>query len=199
MESQFRPSAGQVVLLQYDEAADRRTATGLVIQSRDGGVVLDLSPSARPPGDGCEVVASVFAPEALYRAHATAHVNDPGRISLDALHDVERVQRRSWPRRPLNIEVSLVPLDEADVIAVPGQTVDLGIGGARVRTARPIPAGIDPSLALNLPDGTAMLLAARVVYADVGEGGCDYRLAFCDLEEADAARLAGLVGSPAPA
>jgi hypothetical protein len=143
-------------------------------------------------------VASVFAPEALYRAHATAHLNDPGRISLQALRDVERVQRRSWPRRSLTLDVSLVPLDEAEFIAVPGQTVDLGIGGARVRTARPLPAGIDPSLAINLPDGTAMLVAARVVYADIGQGHCDYRIAFCDLEEGDAARLAGLVGTPAP-
>ena len=59
---------------------------------------------------------------------------------------------------------------------------------------RPLPSGCDPSLAVTLPDGTAMLVPTRVVYADVGEGGCDYRLAFCDLDETDAARLAELVG-----
>ena len=160
-------------------------------------MLIDLAPSASPPSEGSEVVASVFTPDALYRAHATAHLDDPGRLSLEALRQIERVQRRSWPRRPMTLAVSLVPLDEADVIGVPGHTVDLGVGGARVHTVRPLPTGCDPSLALTLPNGTPLLVPARVVYADVGEGGCDYRLAFCDLDESDATHLAELVGTPA--
>lgn len=208
MEAGFRPTPGQVVLLEYDTgggagpAADRHTVTGLILRTEGGQVTISLTPTVSPPLDGTDVLASVFAPDALFRAHGTAHLPCPGRLRLYAIRDVERIQRRSWPRRSLALDVRLVPLDDVDLddvamVAVAGRTVDLGIGGARVRTMDRLPVGVDPSLALTLPDGTDMLLAARIVYADVCDTGCDYRLAFCDLDESDAARLAELVGSPA--
>ncbi len=167
MQTGFHPTPGQVILLEY-EGEHKGGHGGQSDHHTTTGLVI--------------------------QTRETAHLDDPGRLSLEALRHVEKVQRRSWPRRLMNLAVSLVPLDEADVIGVAGHTLDLGVGGARVRTVRPLPSGCDPSLAITLPDGTLLLVPTRVVYADVGEGGCDYRLAFCDLDETDAARLAELVG-----
>ena len=194
----FRPRAGQVVLLEYQgEDAQGTVLTGLVVKDDGGEVTIDLGASGPPPADGSEVVASVFAPEALYRLHATAHAGRAGLVALDPVHQVERVQRRSWPRRALHLAVTLVPLDgtgtEADFTAIAGRTVDVGVGGMRVETIRPLPGSVDPSVMMTLADGTSLFLQTRIVHADIGRDSCEYRLAFHDLADEDAAHLAALV------
>ena len=194
----FRPRAGQVVLLEFEGEDARGTClTGLVVKDERGEVTIDLGASSPAALDGSEVVASVFAPEALYRLHATAHAGRAGLVALAPVHEVERVQRRSWPRRALHIPVTLVPLDgtgtDADFTGVAGRTVDIGMGGMRVETIRALPGSVDPSVMMTLDDGTSLFLPTRVVHSDDGPDGCEYRLAFHDLGEEDAARLAALV------
>jgi hypothetical protein len=187
-----------VVLLEYGgEGAEGTVLTGLVVKDEGGEVTIDLGSSGPPPADGSEVVASVFAPEALYRLYATAHAGRGGLVALDPVHQVERVQRRSWPRRALHLAVTLVPLQgtgtDADFTGISGRTVDVGVGGMRVETIRPLPGGVDPSVMMTLSDGTSMFLPTRIVHADIGRDSCEYRLAFHELQEEDAARLAALV------
>lgn len=198
MVTGFRPRAGQVVLLEYEgDHAEGTCLTGLVVKDEGGDVTIDVGASGPAPAEGSKVVASVFAPEALYRLHATARPGRGGLVALDPVHEIERVQRRSWPRRALHLSVTLVPLDgtgtDADFTGVAGRTVDVGVGGMRVETIQPLPGGIDPSVMMTLEDGTSMFLPTRVVHVDIGPESCEYRLAFHELPEDDAARLAALV------
>ena len=191
MPDSFPTRLGQVVLI---EETGEEPLTGVVFHSSDHAVVLDLTSPPRTI-DHADVSASVFAPEALYRAWATANTTTGRRLVLSDVRDVEVIQRRRWPRRSLTMPISLVAVDAAVPAGVVGETVDIGIGGARVHTVEPVPAGADPLVTLTLPDGEPLLLAARVVWADAAEDGWHYRLAFCDLEDDDAARLAELVGA----
>lgn len=189
MNDVFPARLGQVVLVE--DGAD--AVTGVVIGIGDGEVVLDLTSSADDLlGD---VHASIFAPEALYRVQASAIRDDSGRLVLGKLRDVEMIQRRRWPRREMTMPVSLVALDEPAPVGVQGETVDVGIGGTCVHTRDPLPAGADPMVTLTLPGGEPLMLPARVVFSRHAEDGWDYRLAFCDLDDADAAQLAELVSA----
>ncbi len=190
MGEPFRARVGQVVLVEVGEDA----LTGVVIDAASDGVVLDLT-STPAPAEGTEVLASVFAPEALYRARATAHVEDGGCVRLEDVRDVETIQRRRWPRRRLTMPVSLMAVDGPEPAAVTGETIDIGVGGAHLRAGAALPHGADPVLTLSLPDGSVLLLAARVVSAHAAGTGYEYRVAFQDLEADDAARLAELVSA----
>jgi hypothetical protein len=147
--------------------------------------------------DGTEVVVSIFAPDALYRIRAAAHWCPLGRLAIDPVHDVERIERRSWPRHALNFNVTLAALDGPgdDVTGVAGRTLDLGVAGLRVETSRRLPPGADLTVMLTLPDGDRLVARTTVVSAHVGDDGCEYRLAFDALEDIDIARLMALVGT----
>jgi PilZ domain-containing protein len=189
MNDAFPARLGQVVLVE--DGAD--AVTGLVVGTDDGEVVLDLTSSAdNLLGD---VHVSIFAPEALYRAQAAATRDGSGRLVLAKVRDVEMIQRRRWPRREMAIPVSLMALDDPAPAGVQGETVDVGIGGTCVHTRDPLPAGADPMVTLTLPDGEPLMLPARVVFCRHVVDGWDYRLAFCDLDDADAAQLAELVSA----
>jgi hypothetical protein len=147
--------------------------------------------------DGSEVVVSFFAPEALYRIHAAARWGPSGRLAIDPIHGVERIERRSWPRHALHIDVTLATLDgpDDDMIGVAGRTLDIGMAGLRVQTIRRLPAGADVTAILTLPDGGRLVARTTVVSAHTGEGGFEYRLAFDPLDNVDATRVVALVGA----
>jgi hypothetical protein len=178
------------MLLERDES---EPMTAVVVEVGDGGVLVDPTCSAPAPAAG-PLLVSVFAPEALYRITATATVEDQ-RVRLTGFRGVEIIQRRRWPRREMTMPVSLIPADDAAPVGVLGETVDIGVGGTRVRTGAPLPGGGDPLVALTLPDGDVLVLAARVVHAETGPDHCDYRLAFRDLDGGEAAQLAELVAA----
>ena len=194
----WTPVAGQLVLIEPTGGEDERCLTGIVLDS-EGPVVIDLGASPRPRQPECEVMASFFDPDALYRVSATARTRTDAPSVLDlTVHDVERVQRRRARRLRANYPVALTAFDaHGDFVAVVGQTVDLGSGGCRVVTPNPYPTGADPAVAIRLGDNDSVVALGRVLDVHVDAGRYEYRVAFLRLADDDAARLAGLA-SPLP-
>ena len=169
------------------------------VTSVEGGVVRitcdsgdRIGPESIPDGLPAEV--SVFAPDALFRLAGRVAVDSPDLVfGPDAT--VERIQRRRWPRKCLDLPVTVCPVaDGRRVEGVPGRTVDVGVGGVCVETLRPVEGEGDPMVILSLPDGTSIVtLTATVGVEDLGDGW-RYRLAFRNLEAHDAGRIAELVG-----
>jgi hypothetical protein len=173
--------------------------TGVIMPSTEGGIAIDLGAGSAQLADGAEVVVSVFSSAAMYRLHGAVHARGRTLVTLDSVHDVERVQRRRAPRHALRLSVTLVSADESDpdVSRVAGRSLDVGAGGLRVETVRPLPRGADPIAIVALPEGAPLMVPTRVITADVSEDGCEYRLAFTQLRPADADRLAVLMGATA--
>jgi hypothetical protein len=197
MDASYRPIAGQVVMVERaGHDVEDGCLTGVIMPNGDGDIAIDLGRGGPELADGDEVVVSVFSSEAMYRLHGTVHPRGRSLVILDSVRETERVQRRRAPRRPLRMSVTLVSADESDpdVSRVAGRSVDVGVGGLRVETVRPLPAGADPIAILTLPEGPPLMLPTRVVASDVSESGCEYRLAFTQLRPPDADRLAVLMG-----
>jgi c-di-GMP-binding flagellar brake protein YcgR len=160
----------------------------------NGSVTIDLGASPSAPEGEADVIASFFTPEALYRvkAHAVPRKEQKAVIDL-TVEDVERVQRRAVPRAQVQLRAALTAFDgEGDFSSVVGETIDIGAGGCRVRTEKQFPPGSDPTVTLQMPDGQTIAVLAQVLQVRHDEGVWDYRLAFMDLEDADAARLLAL-------
>ena len=200
MTTLFHPTAGQVALIEVvgswsAPATEDDPLTGVVDTGADG-ILTIMGVSSPRLADGAEVIVSIFAADALYRIRATSHWARSGRLVIDPIADVERIQRRRWPRQAVHLDVVLAPLighDDA-VTGIAGRTLDLGIGGLRVETDRRLPGGSLLSMTLTLPDGGTLVALTTIVYADVSEERCEYGLAFDELSDVDAARLAALIG-----
>ena len=79
--TQWRPAAGQIALIEpVDASPGRDCLTGVVVPGER--ILIDLGASPRPESDAAEVVASFFAPDALYRLFAKAHEEADGLVSL---------------------------------------------------------------------------------------------------------------------
>ncbi len=203
----WKPAPGQVALIELSTGGNE-CLTGVVLDDDgEGSVVVDLGASPRPPQPECEVVASFFAPDALYRMKATLSPHGTRDAVIDLnVHDVERVQRRTAPRVRLSIPVVLSNFDDpaaedsGGFTSVVGQSLDIGEGGCRVLVPRPFPSGCDPTVTLQLPAGDRVVALAAVLQAAAAPGGgYEYRLVFLEMEELDRLRLAELVATPAPA
>lgn len=190
MSDVFPTQLGRVMLV---EEGGGDPFAGIIVGSSDDTVILNLT-TAAPPWHEAEVHASVFGPEALYRATANATVRTDKRMVLSDVRDVETVQRRRWPRRQLNVPVILLTVGTPAAAGIAGETVDLGVGGTCVHTTQPVPRRADPTVRFTLPGGELLMLPARVVDAAPSDAGYDYRLAFRDLADEDASRLAQIVG-----
>ena len=196
----WRPVPGQVALIEV--AGQDSCLTGVVVDGSDADdepVVVDLGASPGPPGSSVEVVASFFAPDALYRLSATAvpHQNGSGpsaKVIDLRIHAIERVQRRTSPRATMPLRAVMSNLDDPGaLVSVVGQTIDLGESGCRVRTEKPFPPGCDPTVTIHLPDDTTIVTLSAILQARPTAGGFEYRLVFLDLDDADRLRLAELV------
>jgi hypothetical protein len=181
-----------VALVEYP--GNHGPLTGLIT---NGGhqhrIAIDLGAQAPPATD--EIVVSVYAPDALYRLHATAVPSRPdGVIVLEPVHEVERIQRRSAARVPIQVGVTLSFLDDpAPLIeSIVGRTLDIGLGGLRVLTLRPVPHR-DPTVMFTLPTGRGIVGAALVLSEDHTDEGYESRLAFEDLDSDDVVALRELV------
>ena len=187
----FRPGPGQVALVQYPSGDT--TLTGLVTSGQDG-IAIDLGPVGRPVAEE-PVVVSVYAPDALYRLHATARAARPeGVIVLEPVHEVERIQRRSAVRVPIQLGVTLSFLDDPNptIESVVGRTLDVGLGGLRVQMLRPLPHR-DPTVMFTLPNGRSIVGAVLVLSEDATAEGYECRLAFEELDPDDVVALSELV------
>jgi hypothetical protein len=168
-----------------------------VVQDAGTKVLTIMGLSSHDLADDSEVVVSIFAPEALYRIEALAHWGDSGRLFIEPINGVERIQRRRWPRHAVHVNVTIASLDQADdnIGGVAGRTIDLGMGGLRVETIRRLSPGADLTVMFTLPDGASVVARTTVISADVSDSGCEYGLAFSELEDADATHLMALVGA----
>ena len=192
----WRPAPGQVALIEVmglDECL-----TGIVLED-DGDetpFVIDLGASPKPPGEECEVVASFFAPDALYRVSAVAVPHNGGTAAVIDLRvrDVERVQRRQAPRARQNMHAVLSNFDDPGaLVSVVGETIDVSEGGCRIRTARMFPSGCDPTVTITLPGGENVVTLGAILQSIADSEGYEYRIVFLELEDDDRSRLARLV------
>lgn len=166
--------------------------TGGVAAVEGNRVTIDLDDDILPGGDIGVVTVSVFAPDALYRMVGRAEVKDR-HLNTGPGTTTERIQRRKWPRRRLDLPVTVCPVaDGLRIEGVPGRTVDVGIGGCCVETLRPVEGEGDPMVIISLPDGTTIVSGTSTVATEDLGDGWRYRLAFRDLDAHDAGRLADL-------
>lgn len=102
------------------------------------------------------------------------------------------VQRRAAPRAELALEVTFARRRRAghDVV---GRTHDLGPGGMRVQTTRPLHVDEQLDFVLALDDGKTVKGRAHVIRHHVGEV---YGLLFDRLADEDRALLAELASAP---
>jgi hypothetical protein len=170
-------------------------ATG-TIESVEGATVnISCDQESWPVGERLHVTVSVFSSDALYRITGEA-VSDEKVLHCGENMLIQRIQRRKWPRRRMDLPVTLCPVDDASSLhGVAGRTVDISVGGACVETLRRVEGEGDPMVILRLPDGgTIICAAATVAVEDLGDGW-RYRLAFRDLDSADASRLQSLTAA----
>lgn len=167
--------------------------TGAVSAVDGARVTVTLDDGATVPGDLPAVVVNVFAPDALYRLEGRATVTG-GDLVTAGDSTIERIQRRRWPRRPIDLPVTLCPVaDGLRIEGIPGRTVDIGIGGCCVETLRPLVGEGNPMVILGLPDGTTVVSGSSTVASEDLGDGWRYRLAFRGLEAHDAGRIAALM------
>lgn len=167
--------------------------TGRVTAVDGPRVTVELDDASLAEGESGTVAVSVFAPDALYRLAGPARVIGQ-QLSTGAGTSVERIQRRKWPRRSLDLPVTVCPVaDGVRIEGVPGRTVDVGIGGCCVETLRPVEGEGDPMVIISLPDGTTIVSGTATVAIEELGDGWRYRLAFRELDAHDAGRLADLM------
>jgi PilZ domain len=182
---------GQTALVEVDKVE----ATGTVAEVAGSIVGIDCDQECWSGDDSRFVSVSVFAPDALYKLHGPA-LAVGRRLTVDPASIVERVQRRKWPRRRLDLAVTLCPVEDGlRLEGVPGRTVDVSIGGLCVETLRPVEGEGDPMVILQLPDGRSIVSGATTVAVEDLGDGWRYRLAFHDLDADDAGRLAELTAA----
>jgi hypothetical protein len=105
---------------------------------------------------------------------------------------VARRAKRSLP-------VILSNLDDPGAFAsISGETVDISEGGCRVVVQQRFPAGCDPTVTLELPNGeTLVALAAILEEIHRTDGSCEYRLVFIEQDDGHREILADLVATAA--
>ena len=192
----WKPSLGQVTLIELSTGTDD-CLTGVVVGDDEGAVVIDLGASPALVRIPCEVTASFFDPDALYRVNATLSPRE-GRSSVVELtvHDVERVQRRMTPRATVSVPVALSNLDGgagagAAFTSVHGESIDIGEGGCRVVVEGRFPPGYDPTVALDLSsEETLVALAAVLEEQERPDRRFEYRLVFIDQDDGHRDHLA---------
>lgn len=185
---------GQTALVETGAGEATGTVATAVLAAGGAAVTVTCDGEVLVGSEDGDVVICVFAADALYRFSGAAKVKGP-EVSLGPGAAMERIQRRKWPRRRLDMAVTVCPVaDGRRVEGVPGRTVDIGVGGVCVETLRPVEGEGDPMVILSLPDGTTIVsLTSTVGFEDLGDGW-RYRLAFQNLDAYDAGRIAELVG-----
>ena len=204
----WKPVPGQVALIEVSDGGNT-CLTGVVIGGHQGHeITIDLGFSPKPEHVECEVVASFFAPDALYRMTATLSPHDggPDKVIDLRVHDIERVQRRNAPRARITIPVVMSNFDDPSVedsgtfSSLVGESIDIGEGGCRALMPKPFPSGCDPTVTLQLPSGDTVVALGAVLQANAtNDGRYEYRLVFLELDDVDRLRLAELIEEPQPA
>ena len=196
MTTDWRPAPGQLALIEPEGSSDI-CLTGVVMPADDGVVTVDLGASPDALKGGGQVLVSFFAPDALYRVTANARTHEDAQavIDLDVL-EIERVQRRSRPRARAATAAALTAFDSSgEFVVVVGETIDVGLGGCRVRMPQAFRASSTPTLSLRLPDGTTVVTPVEThEERELVSGRFEYRLEFVGLADDDEKRLTTLAG-----
>jgi hypothetical protein len=201
----WKPAIGQVALIE-PVAGDTDCLTGVVLREEGNAVVIDLGSSPRPAEPECQVMASFFSPDALYRVDGTLSPHDGSASVIDlTINDVERVQRRSASRAKLTVPVALSNLDDPDpqragggFASVIGETIDIGEGGCRVIVNAHFPSGCDPTVTLHLSeDETLVALAAVLEEQSRPDGRYEYRLVFIEQDDGHRDQLSKFIANAA--
>ncbi len=185
---------GETALVESGGWEATGTVTSAALAAGGAAVTVICDEEAWAGYEVGDVAICVFAPDALYRFSGWARITG-AEVSVGPDAAMERIQRRKWPRRRLDMAVTVCAVaDGRRVEGVPGRTVDIGVGGVCVETLRPVEGEGDPMVILSLPDGTTIVsLTSTVGFEDLGDGW-RYRLAFRNLDAHDAGRIAELVG-----
>jgi hypothetical protein len=201
----WKPTIGQVALIE-PVVADSECLTGIVLREEGDAVVIDLGASPRPIEPECEVMASFFSPDALYRVDGTLSPHDGSASVIDlTIHDVQRVQRRTVARARLTVPVALSNLDDPDpqvagggFASVTGESIDLGEGGCRVVVNGRFPSGCDPTVTLHLT-GEEVLVALAAVLEEQRrtDGRYEYRLVFIEQDDGHRDQLSKFIANAA--
>jgi hypothetical protein len=186
----FESLAGHPTLVE----GDGLEVTGTVGKVESDVVIVSCDQECWSTGDARQVTISVFSPDALFRLSGKA-TSLGMTVECEPGIAIERIQRRRWPRRRMDLAVTLCPVEDGSRVGgVPGRTVDVSVGGLCVETLRPVEGEGDPMVILKLPDGTTIVAGASTVDVEEFGDGWRYRLAFSDLDEDDVGRLAALTG-----
>jgi PilZ domain len=166
--------------------------TGTVTSRPGEPITISCDDRCWDAGESREVSVSIFAPDALYLFSGKA--TSTGReLVCDPATVVERIQRRRWPRKHLDLAVRLCPVEDGSHFAgIPGRTIDVSVGGLYVETLREVEGEGDPMIILDLPDGSTIVSGSSTVGVECAGDVWRYRLAFRDLEGDDADRLVSL-------
>jgi PilZ domain-containing protein len=182
---------GHTALVEAGDIA----VTGTVDNVAGAAVTISCDEECWPEGDSRDVTISVFAPDALYRITGDAVSEEKGLRCCDEFF-IERIQRRRWPRRRMDLPVTLCPVESASSFeGVAGRTVDISVGGACIETLRPVEGEGNPMVILRLPDGSTVVCGAATIAVEQLDDGWRYRVAFTDLASADASRLESLTAA----
>jgi len=196
----WKPTSGQVALIELGPD-DATCLTGVVLDTDGKLLLVDLGASARRFDQTYDVTVSVFDPDALYRIEATLLPHDGTESIVDLkVRDVERIQRRVALRAKRTLPVVLSNLDDprGAFASIAGETLDISEGGCRVVVARRFPAGCDPTVTLELPNGeTLVALAAILEEIHRSDGRCEYRLVFIEPDDGHREILADLIATAA--
>lgn len=103
------------------------------------------------------------------------------------------LQRRATPRAEIACDVTLSRARAGAPVI--GRTCDLGPGGMRVATRRPLHVDEQLEFVLALADGTSVAGRAHVIRHHASDV---YALLFDRLSDADRTRLASIAAAPPP-
>jgi len=196
LAARWRPSPGQIALIEVPGTVPpNECLTGLVTDAAGGEVVIHLGASPRPAAARGPAVVSFFTPDALYVVRGTTNTDLVAGVLRLSATSVTAVQRRSYSRLRASLRVRLeVPLGNGLAGSVIGETVDLAPGGCRILTTEPLPAGIDPTVRIDMPGEAPVLAVGRVLGRSRFRRQWEYRLSFAHIDEPDARRLASAMG-----
>jgi hypothetical protein len=196
----FRPSDGQSALVEFSlgsAVSGPAPLTGIVVVDSDKEWGIELQSPPTELADGALVTVSIFAHDGLYRLRGTAHYRWAGYLALRPVYEVDRVQRRLWPRFAIELDVTLAAMEgsDADFTGVTGRTIDISVGGLQVQTIHQLRPGADPTVMLTMPDGARLVARTRVVQRGATDGGYRYRLAFDQIDDRDTTRIMALASA----
>ena len=100
-------------------------------------------------------------------------------------------ERRRWPRATVRLPLRVIDTEDSFRVVV-GETLDVGVGGARAVLDAPLFGTLEATVHLELGDRPPLLCEALVIDGRAVEDGWEYRLAFRNLDPHEIVALAAV-------